>query len=187
MLCSLDLKPKDCVAVAEVEVELLTGRTHQIRGQLATMGFPLCGDSLYGGVLSELPSMGVSKPSGYLASDYLCLQCCELSFCNPCEEKRMNTFRLEEAWWSTWLKEYNENPEVESTTSVEDDSAEIKRMQISNIRHAKTHPEKDDAETSDNNILNIPLLQLSPGQNKYVIIKASGPEDTEPIWLIRYV
>jgi 23S rRNA-/tRNA-specific pseudouridylate synthase len=36
-------------AVTEVEVELLTGRTHQIRGQMAALGFPLVGDSTYGG------------------------------------------------------------------------------------------------------------------------------------------
>lgn len=31
------------------EVELLTGRTHQIRGQLSCLGAPLLGDNLYGG------------------------------------------------------------------------------------------------------------------------------------------
>ncbi|WP_413291051.1 RluA family pseudouridine synthase [Bdellovibrio sp. HCB337] len=32
----------------EVRVELLTGRTHQIRAQLSTMGAPICGDIMYG-------------------------------------------------------------------------------------------------------------------------------------------
>jgi 23S rRNA pseudouridine1911/1915/1917 synthase len=35
--------------VALVEVELLTGRTHQIRAHFADAGFPLLGDALYGG------------------------------------------------------------------------------------------------------------------------------------------
>ncbi|HEY8269451.1 MAG TPA: RluA family pseudouridine synthase [Pseudobdellovibrionaceae bacterium] len=32
----------------EVHVELLTGRTHQIRAQLSALGAPICGDILYG-------------------------------------------------------------------------------------------------------------------------------------------
>lgn len=32
----------------EVRVELLTGRTHQIRAQLSALGAPICGDVLYG-------------------------------------------------------------------------------------------------------------------------------------------
>lgn len=33
---------------AELEVELLTGRKHQIRRQLSEMGHPICGDGRYG-------------------------------------------------------------------------------------------------------------------------------------------
>eukprot|EP00903_Cladosiphon_okamuranus_P016819 g15511.t1 len=50
----------------EVEVELLTGRTHQIRGQLAAEGCPIYGDLLYGPsqrILSEL-----SAPHAAVAS-----------------------------------------------------------------------------------------------------------------------
>ncbi len=41
-------------AVSRVEVELETGRTHQIRVHFADAGFPLVGDSLYGGKRAQL-------------------------------------------------------------------------------------------------------------------------------------
>mmetsp|Transcript_3898 Transcript_3898/g.5667 ORF Transcript_3898/g.5667 Transcript_3898/m.5667 type:complete len:355 (-) Transcript_3898:734-1798(-) len=34
---------------AEVKIKLLTGRTHQIRGQMALLGWPLRGDTMYNG------------------------------------------------------------------------------------------------------------------------------------------
>lgn len=37
-----------------VKLKLDTGRTHQIRVHMASIGFPLCGDSLYGGDLSRI-------------------------------------------------------------------------------------------------------------------------------------
>ena len=49
-----------------VRVELLTGRSHQIRVQFASRGFPLLGDGRYGGARRELPlalySAGLSFP-----------------------------------------------------------------------------------------------------------------------------
>lgn len=39
-----------CKGLSLLELELLSGRRHQIRVHLASVGFPLLGDSLYGGV-----------------------------------------------------------------------------------------------------------------------------------------
>ena len=48
----LAVSPASCLvpapAVFEVEIELETGRTHQIRVQLSTLGSPIIGDKLYG-------------------------------------------------------------------------------------------------------------------------------------------
>lgn len=42
----LDVQPTE--NAQEVKIELLTGRTHQIRAQLAALQNPICGDELYG-------------------------------------------------------------------------------------------------------------------------------------------
>jgi 23S rRNA-/tRNA-specific pseudouridylate synthase len=39
---------------ALVEVELVTGRTHQIRVHLSAAGWPILGDPIYGGPAAEL-------------------------------------------------------------------------------------------------------------------------------------
>mmetsp|Transcript_2546 Transcript_2546/g.3303 ORF Transcript_2546/g.3303 Transcript_2546/m.3303 type:complete len:226 (+) Transcript_2546:174-851(+) len=41
------LDSSDLLTFYQIEVELLTGRTHQIRGQFAAMGWHLAGDNLY--------------------------------------------------------------------------------------------------------------------------------------------
>lgn len=55
-------------SAAQVELQLLTGRTHQIRVHLAYLGHPLFGDQLYG------------KPDGFGRQ---ALNCCELQFPDP--------------------------------------------------------------------------------------------------------
>jgi len=100
-------------AVTQVEVELLTGRTHQIRGQLAALGFPLVGDVLYGG--------GVPAGDDNTCRRRMGLHCSQLSFPNPeaCNDEesstkkdrqrlipssKINTFRWDDAWWNEYVK-----------------------------------------------------------------------------------
>eukprot|EP00588_Corethron_pennatum_P002821 CAMPEP_0194290710 /NCGR_PEP_ID=MMETSP0169-20130528/41864_1 /TAXON_ID=218684 /ORGANISM="Corethron pennatum, Strain L29A3" /LENGTH=276 /DNA_ID=CAMNT_0039038379 /DNA_START=886 /DNA_END=1716 /DNA_ORIENTATION=+ len=89
--------------VVEVEVDLLTGRTHQIRGQLRALGFPIVGDALYGGKAT-------------VGGGELALQCSELAFAKPevvvgkkkgtilAPSKKMCRFMLAGAWWTPFLK-----------------------------------------------------------------------------------
>lgn len=52
-----------------LEIELKTGRTHQIRVHFAYIGFPLCGDSMYGGDCSAISRQA--------------LHCGEIKFISP--------------------------------------------------------------------------------------------------------
>jgi 23S rRNA-/tRNA-specific pseudouridylate synthase len=42
-----------------LNIELLTGKYHQIRAQLASIGFPIAGDVLYGGKLWKREGIGL--------------------------------------------------------------------------------------------------------------------------------
>lgn len=116
------LIPTNCVGVIELEIELLTGRTHQIRGQLSTEGFPLVGDESYGGASNTKNN---KYKSAYMTSAVLALQCCELSFMLPSKQQQQKedttendeidtpsssdwiTHRLEDSWWTPFLNEYD--------------------------------------------------------------------------------
>jgi hypothetical protein len=103
----------------EVKVELLTGRTHQIRGQYAAINLPLVGGSLSGSVTSaiswdEARNRGITSYNP--ASKHpLALQCCSISFPKPQWGKHPRTkrsmlilgesrqrccFPLDKPWWS---------------------------------------------------------------------------------------
>lgn len=64
--CQLEILSCDPISKDrfEITINLLTGRTHQIRGQLSLLGAPIIGDPIYGG----------------LPNDTLCLQAFSLSF-----------------------------------------------------------------------------------------------------------
>lgn len=69
--------PPQCAGVVEVEIELMTGRSHQIRGQLSALGFPLCGDAMYGGFMRDQSEALCEDKDGFMSSETLALQCCK--------------------------------------------------------------------------------------------------------------
>lgn len=174
--------PTNCQGVVEVEIELLTGRTHQIRGQLSAMGFSLVGDAQYGGAIPA------NKTN--IGSEQLALQCCELEFLDPDivakhdgtfslnRSKRWNRFRLETAWWNPLLQRYQEQTnalgEGDATTAASD------------VHLAEPTSTTDIAEKKPlNPDLLPPRVSLSPGKHKYVLIKAEHPESDEVLWFCK--
>ena len=109
--------PKNCKAVVELQIELLTGRTHQIRGQLSLEGFPIVGDVLYGGAISDHDDEYCTYSTYRNLTQSLALQCCQLSFVDPTdrfnasssEQRKLhwNHFYLNDAWWTPFLDVYH--------------------------------------------------------------------------------
>mmetsp|Transcript_1825 Transcript_1825/g.4227 ORF Transcript_1825/g.4227 Transcript_1825/m.4227 type:complete len:713 (-) Transcript_1825:56-2194(-) len=114
--------PSNTKAVAEVQIRLLTGRTHQVRGQLSALGFPIVGDEQYGGAISCSLSSSSKADNNCIqgttsSSQLLALQCCRLGFYEPDYEavwnrrkrrdivqgrpsQRWSEYSLDEAWWT---------------------------------------------------------------------------------------
>lgn len=67
-----------------VELELKTGRTHQIRVHLSHNGYPIVGDDMYGGKPYELVEDGTPHTITQQA-----LHACSLSFTHPIRNERM--------------------------------------------------------------------------------------------------
>jgi hypothetical protein len=98
--------------VVQVEVELLTGRTHQIRGQLSAMDVPIVGDPLYGGADPRVLQNSSDRDANRMA-----LQCCAVEFPEPCAtssdaKQKLETtdkqcrFHLDSAWWTEYLQDH---------------------------------------------------------------------------------
>lgn len=121
LFLATDIIPDNCYAVAQVNVELLTGRTHQIRGQLAAEGHPLVGDAAYGGAKIRFGDNEEEMKSGrFFDSERLALQCSGLSFLDPdiiandrgdaraVPSTRWKSYELKEAWWTPCIERYKE-------------------------------------------------------------------------------
>jgi 23S rRNA pseudouridine1911/1915/1917 synthase len=65
----------------DLDVRLETGRTHQIRVHMASLGHPVAGDDLYGGRTARVP-LPVPLPG-------LALHAAELAFLHPATGSRM--------------------------------------------------------------------------------------------------
>ena len=65
--------------VSLVEVKLITGRTHQIRAHFSEAGFPLLGDTAYGGP-QTIDALNIPRQM---------LHSKELTFCHPVTDKEM--------------------------------------------------------------------------------------------------
>jgi len=72
---------KRFAAFTEVDVRLETGRTHQIRVHMASLGHPVAGDRIYGGRTARNP---LPVPFEGLA-----LHAAELAFAHPVTERRL--------------------------------------------------------------------------------------------------
>lgn len=117
---SQEIMPPTCQAIVELEVELLTGRTHQIRGQLSAEGYPLVGDLPYGG--ADPTSVSEKNKD----NTRLALQCSQLEFLDPDTKvtqkvkrghvsevikmvpssSRWNGYQLESAWWTPFTQQF---------------------------------------------------------------------------------
>ena len=190
-----DLIPLNCLAVVEVEVELLTGRTHQIRGQLSAEGFPLVGDAQYGGAIPyQCVKDGELKSTHYIHSDDLALHCSQLEFLDPnvvmkddgtealVPSDRWNIFRLEGCWWRPLLEKYivESSAAGDATTSL-DDAKLVSNLMKGN--DASRQAVIEDTKSSDDILP--PQVQLSPGAHKYVLVKATHPSGNRLRWYVK--
>jgi 23S rRNA-/tRNA-specific pseudouridylate synthase len=198
--------PSTVKAVAEVHVKLITGRTHQIRGQLSILGFPIVGDEQYGGAI--LPTVVTSThgeeyqedaSSPPLPPQLLALQCCSIGFLDPDYEmvwhkkKRREILigrsnkndrwiqaTLEKAWWTPFVDKYNitSDDTISDIDHQEVDNSNIVTMELKREKRIDTDDGNDAKDGTHDNFrpdLLPPSVQLSPGSNKYIVVKIRDP------------
>lgn len=81
-----------------LEIELGTGRTHQIRLQAAARGFPIVGDALYGAT-TEFGPQTVD-----LRERWIALHAREVAFAHPVLEQRVEVTAGVAEWWNEWIE-----------------------------------------------------------------------------------
>jgi 23S rRNA-/tRNA-specific pseudouridylate synthase len=189
--------PSNVRAVAELHVSLITGRTHQIRGQLSELGFPIVGDEQYGGAD---PALGVDDCETYQGApsfeqpQLLALQCCELSFPKAdyqslwSKKRRKDVIQgvpshdklhvsLNRAWWTCLLEKYFLSSSIVGTfdSDVIGDEESI----------LPTIPPKETGPAVVRPDLLPPSVLLSPGRNKYVMAKFRDPVTFKSRWFVK--
>jgi hypothetical protein len=178
--------PTGCVAVAEIEVELLTGRTHQIRGQLSTDGFSLVGDTQYGGAIPQSAKHTVGSAEATpqtMDSELMALQCCQLDFLAPRQIQKRDgrktlvpsdtwkSVRLNSTWWTPHLKQYQLATSLSSSCGT---TSQADMELVNKLMEPTILPKKEETDTSpySETVSLPPQVILSPGVHKYVLIEA---------------
>lgn len=190
--------PPNTKAVCEVEIQLLTGRTHQIRGQLSKLGFPIVGDEHYGGAISSESNNGEPVNKNEQNVQLLALQCCQIGFWDANYEQVWNKKRQREInqgspsdrWVSAELRAAWWNPHLimaaavnDKATSTEDLALLATQKEDMNNTNETSSPAKLDLGRVD---LLPPRVQLSPGKHKYVLIKViADVEEAGAYWFVK--
>lgn len=91
----------DVTYLQEVHIELLTGRTHQIRGQLAAVGYPIVGDALY-------HPAHTTNNEQQQQQQRLALECHRLAFVDPTTTD--DYYRPSERWHHFDLSQQQQQP-----------------------------------------------------------------------------
>ncbi|KAL3932005.1 MAG: hypothetical protein SGBAC_011052 [Bacillariaceae sp.] len=191
--------PNGTRAVCEVDIQLLTGRTHQIRGQLAKLGYPIVGDEQYGGAIpkQQQEQQESSTEAGKMGefTQLLALQCCHLGFRDAdyktvwnnrkkrdimkgSPSDRWVSVTLDSAWWTEYVSAATSVGESTATTSA----ADVELVQKQKRLIVSLEGDDDEFDNARMDLLP-PMVQLSPGANKYILIKVELKDD-EAGWFV---
>jgi phosphohistidine phosphatase len=195
------LMPPSTKAVCEVSIQLETGRTHQIRGQLSKLGYPLVGDEQYGGAIPVEKSTETSTSNiiqqqqeqllalqssfiGFWDADYTVVwnRKRRTNITQGIPSDRWVEANLERAWWTPILEQ--QGHEDESITSMTDVKL-LETIQSGSNPIQSSETSQSRSNGRENAQLLPPPVQLSPGRNKYVLVKVESSETGEIYWFVK--